>query len=126
MTSPTTIAAVAVGALLAGAALYRYSRIRHYPIGLGYNSFSPDKRYRAYATTLHDVSFFGRRSAFYSFELEDCDAQRTIAQHRTPPMPDDEAEDFSEPCIHWWWESDARRVRVALGDRVYWEYDIAA
>src|SRR3954454_9276591 len=126
MLSTPVIIAIVIVVLIAGASLYRYSQMPRAPIGLGYNSYSPDKRYRAYATTLHQVSFFGRRTAFYEFELEDCHGQRTIVIYRTPPMPEAEAEDLSEPCIYWWWESDPRRVRVALRDRVFWEYDIAA
>jgi hypothetical protein len=118
----SAITTVVAGTLLTSAALYRYTRIRD-PIGFGYNSFSPDRRYRAFATTFHGVSFFGRRRAFYKFEVEDCEAHRTIALQRTPWMAEDEAEDLSEPCISWWWEPDARRVRVAIGDRTYWEYD---
>jgi hypothetical protein len=123
---PEVVIALGAVALLGGLGMYRWRRISHYPIGLGYNSFSPDKRYRAYATTLHDVSFFGRRSAFYSFEVEDCETQRTIAHHRTPSMREDDADDLSEPCIYWLRSGEARRVRVALGDRTYWEYEIAS
>jgi hypothetical protein len=126
MPSTPALLSIAIAVLIVGASLYRFSQMPRAPIGLGYNSYSPDKQYRAYATTLHQVSFFGRRTAFYEFELEDCQGQRTIAKHRTSPMPEAEAVDLSEPCIYWWWEPDARRVRIALRDKIYWEHDIVS
>jgi hypothetical protein len=124
MTSTTIAAVIVVVALGAGVA-YRYSQIRIYPVGVGWNMSSPNGRYRAFATTFFDRSFFGRHTAFYGFEIEDCTEKRTVVEERTPPMPESEAEELgSEACIHW--SPDSRSVRVVVGYRTLWEYEISA
>jgi hypothetical protein len=124
MTSAQILAVILTSALVAGA-IYRYCQVRHYPIGIGWSTLSPDGRYCVHATTFYDRSFFGRRTEFYEFEVEDRVEKRAVIKERTKPMPEDEAEDLaSEECIRW--SADSKSVAVVVGWRTLWEYHIGA
>lgn len=88
---------------------------------------SPNQPYRAFATEFVDVSFWGRTTWFYVFEVEECDTGRTLAKHQTPPMAHQETDQFcTEVCIRW--TPDVQRVQVELRDQLLWqsEFDRAA
>ena len=109
LSSPYLVQLAAAAAfVLAG--VYRYWGIRLYPIGLGYNLVSPDGRFQAYATTFYDVSFFGRRSAFYQFEVEDKTLVRRVICHQTAPIAQSVAHNLgADARIDW--STDSLRLK---------------
>ena len=123
MNTVSIIGLCAIPCIAGVGVFYRYRQISHLPFGTGCSVVSPDGRYRAYATQFVDVSFWGRTSWFYGFEVEECEASRTLAKHRTPRMARQETDEFCSE-VRICWASDAPRVSVALRDRILWEYDL--
>ncbi|HEY7090197.1 MAG TPA: hypothetical protein VH518_19020 [Tepidisphaeraceae bacterium] len=114
-----TIAATAI------AAGWRCWKTPFYPVGIGFNLVSPDGRFHAFATTFYDVSFFGRRSAFYRFEVEDKTTSQTVGCHQTERIAETAAHNLgAEAKIEW--ASDSRSLRVIVKSELLWEYEIHA
>lgn len=124
MTSPTIITATLFGALLAAACLHRYRQMRVFPLGFGWSQLSPDTRYIAHATELEDVSFFGRHTWSYEFQIVDCAARCPVVTQHTPRVRQPGAEDFMSQ-VRIQWTSDSQRVRVSVGEHTLWEKEIA-
>jgi len=122
LSSPYLVQLAAAAALVL-AGVYRYWRIRLYPTGLGYNLVSPNGRFHAYATTFYDVSFFGRRTAFYEFEVEDKALVRRVICHKTARIAQKLAHDLgADARIDW--STDSLRLRVVVNSEALWEYEI--
>lgn len=129
MNTITLVGLCALPCIIGLGVFYRYKKVSWMPFGTGFSIASPDGRYRAFATSFGDESFWGLKTRFYGFEVTDNIAGTTIARYETPRRPDHdpknegEVDFYSEVVVTW--SADSRRVRVELRGNTLWEHDIA-
>ena len=120
MSRTSIIVPAAVVLLLGGMAVYRGLQVIYYPVGEGRYEESPDGRFEADATLMHDESFWGRRTTWYEFEVIEKNSGRVVASHTMDVPPGARAVSWygGEGTITW--TSDSRTVTFSDGATSLW------
>ena len=112
---PVAIAMLIVGAMLiAGAAAWRWVQVLPYPLGSGQYQVSPDGRYEAHASEMHDEGFWGSERDYYELSVLDKSSHKSIRTVRMDPIPGEPMLPMRSDQQVIAWAEDSKSVTFSL------------